>query len=137
MSKFPLRGLIIGAVIVGLVIFVVSQMQQRNSGETHNISYFLQQVEQGKVREIQVQGSRLIVTDQGGSMYTTRTGEVPSLQQQQAWVARGIEVENGEPERNWGGALMYLLPILLMVGFLVYLMRGARTYHRRKHEYLF
>ncbi len=127
MNKFPLRGLIIGAVIVGLVIFVVSQMQQRNAGESHTISYFLQQVEQGKVRSIEVQGSRLAVIDQSGSTYTTRTGESPSLQQQQAWVARGIEVENGEPERNWGGTLMYLLPILLMVGFLVYLMRGVRT----------
>ncbi len=127
MNKFPLRGLIIGAVIVGLVIFVVSQMRQNNQGTTENISYFLQQVEQGKVRQIEVQGSRLIVTDQSNATYSTRTGEAPTFQQQQAWVARGIEVENSEPERNWGGTLMYLLPILLMVGFLVYLMRGART----------
>jgi cell division protease FtsH len=127
MNKFPLRGLIIGAVILGLVIFVVSQMRQGNQGETHNISYFLKQVEQGKVRSIQVQGSRLTVTDQSNVTYTTRSSEAPTLEQQQGWVARGIEVENGEPERNWGGTLMYLLPILLMVGFLIYLMRGVRT----------
>jgi cell division protease FtsH len=127
MNKFPLRGLIIGAVILGLVIFVVSQMRQSNQGETHNISYFLKQVEQGKVRSIQVQGSRLTVTDQSNLTYTTRSSEAPTLQQLQAWVARGIEVENGEPERNWGGTLMYLIPILLMVGFLIYLMRGVRT----------
>jgi cell division protease FtsH len=127
MNKFPLRGLIIGAVILGLVIFVVSQMRQGNKGETHNISYFLQQVEQGKVRNIQIQGTRLIVTDQSNNTYTTRAGEAPSLEQQQSWVELGIDVENGEPERNWGGTLMYLLPILLMVGFLIYLMRGVRT----------
>jgi cell division protease FtsH len=127
MNKFPLRGLIIGAVILGLVIFVVSQMRHSNQGETHNISYFLRQVEQGKVRSVQVQGSRLLVTDQSNVTYTARSGEAPTLEQQQAWVARGIEVENSEPERNWGGTLMYLLPILLMVGFLIYLMRGVRT----------
>jgi cell division protease FtsH len=127
MNKFPLRGLIIGAVILGLVIFVVSQMRNGNQGETHNISYFLQQVEQNKVRSIQIQGTRLIVTDQSNNTYTTRAGETPTFQQQQAWVELGIDVENGEPERNWGGTLMYLLPILLMVGFLIYLMRGVRT----------
>ncbi len=127
MAKFPLRGLIIGAVIVGLVIFVVSQMRHGNQGESHNISHFLKQVEQGKVRSVQIQGSRLIVNDQGGDTYSTRAGEAPSLEQQQAWVAAGIEVENSEPERNWGGTLMYMLPILLMVGFLIYLMRGVRT----------
>jgi cell division protease FtsH len=127
MNKFPLRGLIIGAVIVGLVIFVVSQMRRDNQGTTESISYFLRQVEQDKVNKIEVQGSRLIVTDQSGNTYTARAGEIPTLQQQQSWVARGIEVENGEPERNWGNTLMFILPILLMVGFLVYLMRGART----------
>jgi cell division protease FtsH len=127
MNKFPLRGLIIGAVILGLVIFVVSQMRQGNQGETNNISYFLQQVEQNKVRSIQIQGTRLIVTDQSNNTYTTRAGEAPTFQQQQAWVELGIDVENGEPERNWGGTLMYLLPILLMVGFLIYLMRGVRS----------
>jgi cell division protease FtsH len=127
MNKFPLRGLIIGAVILGLVIFVVSQMRHGNQGETHNISYFLQQVEQNKVRSIQIQGTRLIVTDQSNNTYTTRAGEAPTLEQQRDWVELGIDVENGEPERNWGGTLMYLLPILLMVGFLIYLMRGVRT----------
>lgn len=127
MNKFPLRGLIIGAVILGLVIFVVSQMRHNNQGTTETISYFLQQVEQGKVHKVEIQGSRLIVTDNSNVTYVTRAGEAPSLEQQQAWVVRGIDVENGEPERNWGGTLMYLLPILLMVGFLIYLMRGVRT----------
>ncbi|MGL4611098.1 MAG: ATP-dependent zinc metalloprotease FtsH [Trueperaceae bacterium] len=127
MNKFPLRGLIIGAVILGLVIFVVSTMQNRNQGEVQSISYFLQQVEQGKVQKIDIQGSRLSVTDRSNVTYTTRTGEAPSLQLQQAWVARGIDVENGVPERNWGSTLTFVLPILLLVGFLIYLMRGVRT----------
>ena len=55
-------------------------------------------------------------------------GEPPSpLDDVERWQAAGVNVTIDPPGQNWGGLLLTLLPILLMVGFLWYLMRGMRS----------
>ncbi|CAN5840655.1 ATP-dependent zinc metalloprotease FtsH [soil metagenome] len=126
MGKLPLRGIFIAVAVLGLIIFIASQSNGRTSKEVRDLSQFLGQLEAGKISEIDIKGTDLRVTTKGDEHYTTRVSVPPSLELTSTWAQRDIKVSNQVPDRNWGNLLLYLLPIVLMVGFLVYLMRGAR-----------
>ena len=127
MGKLPLRGILVGVVILGLVVFIASQSSGRSSAETKSFSEFIAQLEAGNITDITVQGTELSVTDKAGEAFTTRLSVAPSLQDVSAWAEQDISVQNEAPARNWGGVLIYLLPIVLIGAFLLYLMRGARS----------
>lgn len=127
MAKLPLRGIFIAAAILGLVVFIASQSGNRTSYTERSISEFFSQLEVGSVNKVEIRGNDLIITTRANETYLARSSAPPSLGEQRSWAAQGVEVVNGQPQRNWGTIALYALPILLMVGFLIYLMRGART----------
>jgi cell division protease FtsH len=126
MAKVPLRGMLIAVAILGLIIFIASQSGNRSAAEQRDISYFLGQLEEGALKKVVVKGTELTVTTRAEDTYVTRAPVPPTLEDERQWVAAGVAVENAPPERNWGNVALYALPILLMVGFLFYLMRGVR-----------
>lgn len=126
MGKFPVRSLLIAAAILGLIIFVASQNSARNQGQTRSLSYFLRQVDDGAIEKIIVRENDIRVRPRSGDEYTVRTSSPLNFEDERRFSEQGIEVESLPPSQNWGGLLITLLPILLMVGFLWYLMRGMR-----------
>ncbi len=126
MSK-SLRGFVIAIIILGLAIFAVSLMRDGTPNETKSLSYFLEQVESGQVRSVQVRGTTLDVITQDEKKYLTRIPEPLPYAAQKDLIDKGIEINVGAPARSWSNMVMYIIPVLLMVGFLFYLMRGARA----------
>ena len=126
MGKFPVRSLLIAAAVLGLVIFVASQNNARSSGDTQPYSYFRDQITNNSVREILVKEHEIVVTTRGDEEYITRIPTPPSTEALERFSEQGIQVDVAPPGNNWGGILITLLPILLMIGFLWYLMRGMR-----------
>ncbi len=126
MGKFPVRSLLIAAAVLGLVIFVASQNNARNSGDTQPYSYFRDQVTNNSVREILVKENEIVVTTRGDEEYVTNISAPLTTEALERFSDQGIEVNVAPPGNNWGGILITLLPILLMIGFLWYLMRGMR-----------
>ena len=127
MGKFPVRSLLIAAAVLGLVIFVASQNNARNSGDTQPYSHFLDQIANNQVREILVKENEIVVTTRSDDEYITRIAAQPSPQELSRFREQGVDVVDVAPRaQNWGGILITLLPILLMIGFLWYLMRGMR-----------
>ncbi|MDZ7705016.1 MAG: ATP-dependent zinc metalloprotease FtsH [Trueperaceae bacterium] len=126
MGKFPVRSLLIAAAILGLVIFIASQNNARNQGDTRSLSYFFSQVEAGTVSRILIRENDIRVTPRDGEPYLTRVATPPTTEEIARFSAQGIDVEVSPRSQNWGGILITLLPILLMIGFLWYLMRGMR-----------
>jgi len=127
MGKFPVRSLLIAAAVLGLVIFVASQNNTRGSGNAQNYSYFAQQLESKAIEKVVVKEGELEVTTKGGETYLTRISAPLSTEELERLNARVENVEVAPRSQNWGGLLITLLPILLMIGFLWYLMRGMRT----------
>jgi cell division protease FtsH len=121
-----LRWLIIAIIVLGLVVFAVSLMRDSSPSTAKSLSYFLEQVDKGQVRSVHIRGNELEIMTTDEQKYKTRIPEPLPFTEQKALIAKGIEVDVGQPLRNWGNTAMYALPILLMVGFLIYLMRGAR-----------
>ena len=126
MGKFPVRSLLIAAAVLGLVIFVASQNNARSSGDAQPYSYFVDQVANNSVREILVKESEIVVTTRSDEEYVTNISAPLTTEALERFSDQGIEVNVAPPGNNWGGILITLLPILLMIGFLWYLMRGMR-----------
>ena len=127
MGKLPLRGILIAVAVLGLVIFIASQSNNRSSSDVRTLSEFIRDVDNGSIQDISIKETELSVTTKGSEEYTTRLSLPPSLADERTWTEAGITVKNEAPGRNWGGIFLYALPILLMVAFLFYLMRGVRS----------
>jgi cell division protease FtsH len=125
MGKVPIRGLIVAVIIVALVAFIASQSGQSARGEVRPYSYLEQQIDAGRVKKITARENELHVTPTSGDPFITYLASPPA--DLSRYSDRGVEVEALPEGQNWSGILIYLVPILLMVGFIFYLMRGARS----------
>ncbi len=126
MGKFPIRSLLIGAVVLGLVVFVASQNNARKGGDTQTYSYFSRQLGNAQVKSVLVKDGSLEVETKGGENYTTRVGTPLSTEELNVLEAKVESLEVAPRAQNWGGILLAFLPILILVGFMWYLMRGMR-----------
>ena len=128
MGKFPLRGLLIALAVLGLIVFVASQNNGRSQASGKSLTEFLSLVDAGRVGSVNARENELTVTPTGGGEpYTTRLASPLTLDEVQRLQAEGVNVTIEPPGQNWGGIMITLLPILLMVGFLWYLMCGMRS----------
>ncbi|MEM7735439.1 MAG: ATP-dependent zinc metalloprotease FtsH [Deinococcota bacterium] len=126
MGKFPLRSLLIAVAVLGVIIFIASQNNARQQGQSRDLSYFLKQVESGAIESISVQDTKIEVTPRGEDAYTTRVAAPPTTEELERYAKRDIRVEVAAEGQNWGGMLITLLPFVLMIAFLWYIMRGMR-----------
>ncbi|MEM6428394.1 MAG: ATP-dependent zinc metalloprotease FtsH [Deinococcota bacterium] len=126
MSKFPLRSLLIAVAVLGVIIFIASQNNARQQGQSRDLSYFLKQVESGAIESISVRDTKIEVTPRGEDAYTTRVAAPPTTEELERYAKRDIRVEVAAEGQNWGGMLITLLPFVLMIAFLWYIMRGMR-----------
>ena len=109
MGKLPLRGILIAAAVLGLVIFIASQSNNRSSSDIRTLSEFIRDVDNGVIQDISIKETELSVTTKGSEEYTTRLSLPPSLENQSAWTEAGISVKNEPPSRNWGSILFICL----------------------------
>jgi len=126
MGKFPLRSLLIAVSLLGVVIFVASQNNARQQGQSRDLSYFLSQVESGAIDSISIQDTKIEVTPRGEEPYITRLATPPSTSELERFAQRDIRVDVVPEGQNWGNILVTLLPFVLMIAFLWYIMRGMR-----------
>ncbi len=128
MGKFPLRGLLIALAVLGLIVFVASQNNGRTQASDKSLTEFLSLVDAGRISSVNARDNELTVTPTGGGeAFTTRLASPLTLDEVERLQANGVNITINPPGQNWGGLLLTLLPILLMVGFLWYLMRGMRS----------
>ncbi len=126
MGKFPVRNLLIGIAVVALIFFVIAQNSGRSQGEFKSYSEFKSQVEAGAIVSVRVKDTELQVTPRRGDPFVTRLALPPTSEELDRLSEQGVEVEVASRQQNWNNILFALLPILLMVGFLWYLLRGMR-----------
>ncbi len=126
----PLNIWLILLVLIGIVVFI-SLNTRPTQDNTISLSDFKSRVEAGTVRSVEITpGAALEVTGKlkdGTSFHTTATQNDPTFTASYL-VGRGIDVRvNGEQGASWLGILLQLLPIVIMIGFLWYLLRGVRA----------
>ena len=126
MGKFPIRSLLIGAAVLGLVVFVASQNNARKDSDTQSYSYFSRQLNSAKIDSVVVKDGALEVETKSGESYITRVGAPLSTEELNALETKVGSLEVAARGQNWGGIVLAFLPILILVGFMWYLMRGMR-----------
>ncbi|MDQ3398224.1 MAG: ATP-dependent zinc metalloprotease FtsH [Deinococcota bacterium] len=127
MGKFPLRGLLIAVVILGVVVFIASQNNARTDDNAIMFSEFLARLEAGDVKEIRVQERDIQGSFVGGEPFTTRSSEPLTNEALQAYRQQGVAFDIAASRFDWRAVMVPGIMIILMVAFLWYLMRGSRT----------
>src|SRR5690625_5338160 len=124
MGRVSLRGLVVAVIIVALLVLIATQSNPQGTAEVEPYSYLERQLEAGAVERIVVSGSRLTVTPTEGEQFTTYLASPP--EDLSRFTSDGAQVEATAPQNEWSRLLVYLLPVALMIGFLLYLMRGNK-----------
>ncbi len=119
-------------ILLSLLLFGAFSMPQDN-GETVPLSQVIQDVRDGDVREIAVNGDTLVATrDDGVKVQTTKepSADVYSLFNDAGVSLRNrdvkVSVQDQAGAGSWVNILGAVLPVLLMIGFFYFIFRQAR-----------
>jgi len=133
--RFFRNGIVMLLLVVVALAVVITVLNQTAPNSTKPYSDFLASVEKGQVSKVVQQGSNLTVT---GTDNTTYTVVVPGLlanqvyPDMQTYAAKGsvptpsLEAKDA-PDNGWISILITgLLPILIIGGFIFFMMRQAQ-----------
>ena len=95
------------------------------------ITGVIQMAQEGLVTDIQVRGDRLDVTTTGGETFRSQKESSVSVLELLSergidTSAEGIQVTVKNEGRGFGSILLGFLPMILLLGLFIYMMRGAR-----------
>ena len=124
MIKWLLIG--VGIVVLLLIFF------PRSSGQPElEISKVIQMAQDGLVTEIQVRGDKLDVTTTKGETFRSQKESSVSLlellgERDIDTGAEGIQITVNNEGRGFGSIVLGFLPLIILLGLFIYMMRGAR-----------
>ena len=123
-----IKWILIGA---GVVLLLLIFLPRSSNVPELEISRVIQMAEDGLVTEIQVRGDRLDVRTASGETFRSRKESTVSVLELLGERGidtgpDGIQITVKNEGRSFGSILLGFLPILIIVGLFVYMMRGAR-----------
>ena len=106
-------------------------------GDKQPFSTFWTEVEDGQVKSVTVNNETNNITGEltnGEKFTTTAPNSFPDADQAQSCRAKGVEFEAKTPSSNWCSSwASLLLPVLLIIGFFVWMQRRAAGPDGRRH----
>ena len=139
------KNLIFWGITILLLVTLFSVLQDGSgNGRTGQLSFseFMQKVDAGEVKRVDIDGETITVTSQTGQRYkTTQPHDAEIIDDLRA---KNVEINVEPQERSFLSALsFYLLPTLLLVGFWFYMLnrmqgggRGAMGFGKSKAKLL-
>jgi cell division protease FtsH len=137
--KFFRNGIVMLVLVIGTVALLMTWVSSSNQAPTRDYSVFLDEVEQGRVAKVSQQGTTLSVElkDQPGKVaYTSEAPGLPGLHNVYADIERSAAAGNQPvpgfgakpaPDNSWVGLLLTaVLPLLIIGGFIFFMMRQAQ-----------
>ena len=128
-----LEGNLVKWILVGAGIFLLLLIFLTRSSNVPEleISTVIQMAEDGLVAEIQVRGDKLDVTTASGETFRSRKESGVSVLELLAerdidTGPDGIQIIVKNQSRSFGSILLGFLPIIILIGFFIYMFRGAR-----------
>jgi cell division protease FtsH len=113
-----------------LAVFVVPSLMSGGDGEDLTYREFLALVEDGRVEQIDWENGTGKISGEltdGSSFQTTGNADGPSEADEALLRANDVDYDFGTPSSNWLlGVLSLLLPVLLIIGFFVWMQRRAQ-----------
>ena len=124
MPKFPLRGALIVVAAVAIVLFIASR-SGNEPADVRSYGAFEAELRAGRVQSVRIDGTELTVVPTAGEPYRTRLATPPA--DLSRFTDAGADVEVAEPGLAWGSIALYAVPIVLMLAFVLFLLRGNRS----------
>ncbi len=121
MFKNLLLWLVLGSVLTS----IFSQFQESEQKNEINYSQFIQSVKQGDVSGVTISGSNIKGVGAGGEQFSTYSpGDLGLMGD---LLDNGVSVEAKPPEKDgfFKQLIISLAPILLLIGVILYTMKGA------------
>ncbi len=122
-------GFIALLVLIGLIIFGSYGNNKQQLKEV-DLSEVIQQVNDGKYKKIVVTGAALEITEQGKNEPTLKSRVNSNVSLREEGVDYGkVDVEYKEESKSgsiWGSVLLTMLPVVLIIGVLLFMMRSAQ-----------
>jgi len=133
MNNQQIRNIAIWGLVIAMFLVMISMssnsLNRANEPETYTYSALLEMAEAGTIKTalINEQGGVITGEQANGQDYQSNTSRIngdvgPNLRE------AGVAVEYAEPERQnpWLGAIMGLLPLLLLVGIGIFMLRSMQ-----------
>jgi cell division protease FtsH len=113
-----------------LAVFVVPSLLSGSDGEQLTYREFIALVEDGRVEQLDWENGTGKITGEltdGSSFQTTGNADGPSEADEALLRANDVDYDFGTPSSNWLlGVLSLLLPVMLIIGFFVWMQRRAQ-----------
>jgi cell division protease FtsH len=119
------KSLLFWLVLGSLASSIFSQFQFNEEKVNITYSQFIQSVKQGDVTDVTISGNNITGTGVGGEQFSTYSPH--DLGMMGDLLSNGVEVVAKPPERDgfFKQLIIALAPILLLIGVIIYTMRGA------------
>lgn len=130
------RGSILSLIILALVLTGIYFYQNPGGQETVTevtLSAFRQEVTQGLIESVQIEGNRLSIKRTDGTLEYTTKESTQSLNDVLNGVPRekkdalSVQVIDSSESQFWTDLLIQVLPLMLLIGFLLFMMRQAQS----------
>jgi cell division protease FtsH len=135
-SKFLRNGMVMLVLVVGTVALLVTVLSQPTDTQRIGYSQFLADVQNNRVTKVEQQGQNLNVTLQGDATYkvTVPTVLINVYDDMQTAAERGnfvlpatVYAAVEAPDNSWVGFILtIMLPLLIIGGFIFFMMRQAQ-----------
>jgi len=124
--------LIIILILLSIIIFH-TWSGSKNQIRKESYSNFMQRVNQGQVLQAQFTEKDVLYSDVANhKFYTTLPFEAPNLVD--SLVAKGVKVSATRPSR-WVGVLSYFIPMILLIVFWLFFMRGMNAQNAKAFNF--
>ena len=119
------------AIGIFLSIFLVPSLLSGDQGDEITYSEFIELVDAGKVSTVEVENGSLKITGEltdGTKFQSTGGGDSGLISDDAESIrAKGVDIDFKSPSNNWLLSMVgLLLPVLLIIGFFVWLQRRAQ-----------
>lgn len=119
------KNLVLWLVIAAVLLMVFQNFSPTTTGQQVNYTQFVEMVQQGRVRQVTIDGLEVQGVRNDGSQFQTVRPQVSDARLMDDLLANNVEVIGKEPERQslWTQLLVAAFPILIIIALFVFFMR--------------
>ncbi|MGM0772478.1 MAG: ATP-dependent zinc metalloprotease FtsH [Pseudomonadota bacterium] len=119
------KNLVLWLIIAAVLLMVFQNFTPTTSGQQVNYSQFVEMVQDGRVRQVTIDGQEVQGTRGDGSQFQTIRPQLSDDKLMDDLLANEVEVIGKEPERQslWTQLLVAAFPILIIIALFVFFMR--------------
>lgn len=122
------KNAVLWLVIIGVLVLVFSNFENRNKPEQLNYSQFVAAVNAGQIKQVKIDGERIAGTKKDGKEFESIRPAVQDTELMPNLIKQNVDVQGTAPHRQ--GLLMQLLiasfPVLLIILLFMFFMRNMQ-----------